>query len=268
MQISQKRSEFSRLHDRKKYDSNEFNKSPSSWKWRESINSIKVLLFIDFTNYNKKFIEEYFKKAIPFTNLTKNDISWKWKSTKKRAFQELKEAYSKKFIVKMFDSAKNVRMETDALNLAIEACILQMHDKKWHSIIYFSRKLTSVEQNYNIYDKELLRIIITLKQWRVYAEEALFLTIYTDHKNLITFTTIKQLNQKQIRWSELLNQYKLKIVYISEKENGRIDALNRQNDYMQNKEIFNQNVFKINNNESLSFNKREFNVTMRIFHDN
>ena len=64
----------------------------------------------------------------------------------------------------MFDSAKDIRMKIDASNLAIEACILQMHNKKWHSIIYFLRKLTSVEQNYNIHNKKLLMIIAALKQ--------------------------------------------------------------------------------------------------------
>ena len=36
---------------------------------------------------------------------------------------------------------------------------------------------------------------------------------------------------------------------------------------MRSKEVFDQNVSKINNDESLSFNKREFNVTMRILRD-
>ena len=36
---------------------------------------------------------------------------------------------------------------------------------------------------------------------------------------------------------------------------------------MRSKEIFNHSVFKINNNESLSFNKREFNVMLRILRD-
>ena len=142
-----------------------------------------------------------------------------------------------------------------------------MHDEKWHSVAYFSRKLTSVEQNYDIQNKELLTIIAVLKQWRIYAEGALFLTMYTDHKNLITFITIKQLNRRQIRWSGLLNQYKLKIIYTSEKKNGRTDALSRRNDYMHSKEVFNQSVLKINNDKSLSFNKREFNVTIRILRD-
>ena len=167
----------------------------------------------------------------------------------------------------MFDLEKNIRMKIDASDLTIETCILQMHDEKWHSITYFSKKLTSVEQNYDIHDKKLLTIITALKQWKAYAKEALFLTIYTNHKNLITFITIKQLNRRQIQWSKLLNQYKLKIIYTSEKKNDRIDALNWRSDYMRRKEIFNQNILKINNDKSLSFNKCEFNVTIRILRD-
>ena len=174
-------------------------------KWKISINSIEVLSFISFTNYNKKFIKEYFKKAIPLTELTKNDTSWKWNSNQKRAFQEFKNIYFEKLVLKMFDSTKNIRMKIDVSDLTIGACILQMHNEKWYSVIYFLRKLTSMKQNYNIHDKKLLTIIATLKQWKVYAEEAFALTIYTNHKNLITFITIKQLNRRQIRWSELLN---------------------------------------------------------------
>ena len=36
---------------------------------------------------------------------------------------------------------------------------------------------------------------------------------------------------------------------------------------MRNKKIFNQSVFKINNDESLSSNKREFNIILCIFRD-
>ena len=36
---------------------------------------------------------------------------------------------------------------------------------------------------------------------------------------------------------------------------------------MRSKEVFNHSVFKINNDESLSFNKREFNVMLYILRD-
>ena len=36
---------------------------------------------------------------------------------------------------------------------------------------------------------------------------------------------------------------------------------------MRNKKLFNHSVFKINDDESLSFNKREFNTMLRIIRD-
>ena len=79
---------------------------------------------------------------------------------------------------------------------------------------------------------------------------------------------MKHLNRRQIRWSELLDQYKLKIIYTSKKKNGRVNTLSRRNSYICSKKVFDQIVLKINNDESLSFNKREFNATMRILCDN
>ena len=61
---------------------------------------------------------------------------------------------------------------------------------------YIVRKLSLAEQNYDIYNKELLAIIAALETWRVYAEELLDLTIFTNYKNLLYFTIIKQLNRR------------------------------------------------------------------------
>ena len=46
--------------------------------------------------------------------------------------------------------------------------------------------------NYDIHDKELLAIVDCLKHWRSYAESSPSLTIYSDHKNLTSFTTTKE----------------------------------------------------------------------------
>ena len=114
-------------------------------------------------------------------------------------------------VLKMFDSSRGIQIETDACDLAIGACMTQEFDGKRHPIAYFSRKMSPAEQNYDIHDKELLAIVQALQQWRVYAEGAPSLIIYSDHKNLTTFTTTKELNRRQVRWAELLGQYKFKI---------------------------------------------------------
>ena len=63
----------------------------------------------------------------------------------------------------MFNSKKAIRIETNASNLIINACLNQENEDKQHLVTYFSRKLSSTKQNYDIHDKELLAIIIFLK---------------------------------------------------------------------------------------------------------
>ena len=58
-------------------------------------------------------------------------------------------------------------------------------------MVYILRKLSPVEQNYDIYDKELLAIVATLETWRVYTEGSLDLIIFTDYKNLLYFIITK-----------------------------------------------------------------------------
>ena len=67
-----------------------------------------------------------------------------------------------------------------------------------------------------------------------------------------------------MRWSKKLEQYKFKILYTLEKENDQIDALSRRSNYMKTKKLFNHSILKINQNESLSFNKHKLNATLRI----
>jgi len=56
-----------------------------------------------------------------------------------------------------------------------------------------------VEQNYNIYNKKLLAIVVFLKLEKIYIEKLLEFTIFIDYKNFVYFTTTKQLNKKQIQ---------------------------------------------------------------------
>ena len=60
---------------------------------------------------------------------------------------------------------------------------------------YYSKKLTPLELNYNIYNKELLAIVTALKEWRAFLQGIIELFIIkTDYKNLTGFLTTKKLN--------------------------------------------------------------------------
>jgi hypothetical protein len=75
----------------------------------------------------------------------------------------LKEECLKESVLKMFDLKRSGRMEIDASDLVIGACFSQLYEDMWHSVAYYSRKLSPAKQNYNIHDKKLLAIVAALK---------------------------------------------------------------------------------------------------------
>jgi hypothetical protein len=61
--------------------------------------------------------------------------------------------------------------------------------------VYYSKKITLLELNYNIYNKELLAIVTVLKEWRAFLQGTIELFIIKiDYKNLTGFLTTKELN--------------------------------------------------------------------------
>lgn len=71
---------------------------------------------------------------------------------------------------------------------------------KLHPMAFFSRELSLAERNYDVGNRELLAIKLTLEQWRHWLEGAdnLFHTI-TDHNNHEYLKTTKKLNPCQAR---------------------------------------------------------------------
>ena len=63
---------------------------------------------------------------------------------------------------------------------------------------FYSKSLSPVERNYEIYDKKMLAIIHALEEWRHFLEGARHpVEIWTDHKNLEYFMMAKKLNHRQ-----------------------------------------------------------------------
>jgi len=86
-----------------------------------------------------------------------------------------------------------------------------------------------VEQNHEIYDKEMLAIIRALEKWRHFLEEATHLVeIWTDYKNLEYFMTAKKLNRRQARWSLHLAKFDFLLHYCPRHTMGKPDALSRR----------------------------------------
>ena len=83
------------------------------------------------------------------------------------------------------------------------------------------------ELNYPTHDLELAAVVHALKMWRHYLMGTHY-NIYTDHKSLKYIFTQKDLNLRQRRWLDLINDYDLEIHYHRGKANLVADALSRK----------------------------------------
>ena len=75
---------------------------------------------------------------------------------------------------------------TDASLLTARAVLMQTDDNgDLHPCAYFFKTFTPAEQNYDIYDQELLAVILALDKWRQYLRGTTHpVTVIADHKNL------------------------------------------------------------------------------------
>jgi len=228
-------------------------------EWPEPRSVKDVQSFLGFANFYRRFIEGYSRVTAALSNLTKKGVQkmFALSADAREAFLELKRRFTSAPLLLMFDPEKPIHLETDASDYAIGACILQPDDNgKWLPVAYHSRKLTGPELNYEIYDKELLAIVEALRHWRVYCEGPKYtVDIYSDHKNLLYWTTTKKLHGRLIRWSETMSAYNFRIHYVKGKENGRADALSRRPDYEEGSKVKPSDALLKVEGDSLVFNR-------------
>ena len=115
----------------------------------------------------------------------------------------------------MPDQTKPFQIEMDASKYATGAVLTQLDSNgDRHLISFISKTFSPTEQNYKIYDRELLAIIHALNKWQHYIQGSPHTTtILSDHKNLTYYREAQRLNRRQARWSLYLSEFDVKLVH-------------------------------------------------------
>lgn len=203
-------------------------------EWKKPTCLTDVQAFIGFSNFYRRFIKDFSKIIAPMVKLTRKDTPFNWNPDCQAAFNKLKSAFVDAPILRAFDWDKDVVLETDASDF-VSAGILSQYDDEGilHPVAFFSKKHSTTECNYEIYDKELLAIIRCFEEWRPELEGTPSpIDVISDHKNLEYFMSTKLLNRRQARWSEFLSRFNFKIKYRPGKQGGKPDALTRRSEDM------------------------------------
>ena len=100
-------------------------------------------------------------------------------------------------------------------------CVLMQSERV---VAYGSHQLKNHEQNYPTHDMELAAIVFALKIWRHYLYGEQF-EVYSNHKSLRYIFTQWDLNMRQRKWIEFLEDYYFTLYYHPGKANVVANAL-------------------------------------------
>ncbi len=206
--------------------------------WEAPKNLTEARGFVGFLNFYRRFIKGFSKLARPLHDLTKKGVMWKWTPVEQNAFEALKAAVAEELVLLFPKLNEPFEMEVDASTIAIGAILNQKgEDHKTHPIAYYSESFSATERNYDVYNRELLAIVKSLRQWRTYLLGSPHkITIYTDHSNLQYWKELRKINRRVAREFQELSEYDFILKHIPGTSNTRADALSRRTDHNEGKE--------------------------------
>ncbi|KAK1912794.1 hypothetical protein P3342_004730 [Pyrenophora teres f. teres] len=199
------------------------------WKLPQSLKDVQA--FLGFANFYRRFIRGFSDIAKPLTHLTRGDPKlFKMTQEAERSFHALKIAFCSDVVLAHFDPDLKSIVETDASDYVYAAVLSQVQpDGSVRPVAYLSKKMSPTECNYEIYDKELLAIVRAFEEWRPeLAGVPDAVEVLTDHRGLEFFRTKRNLNRRQARWAEFLEEFDFRIQYRPGKQGTKPDSLTRR----------------------------------------
>ena len=168
-----------------------------SWEIPKSFFEIRS--FLGLAGYYRRFIEDFSRLSAPMTRLTRKEVKFEWNDLCERAFQELKRRLTLAPILIVPKRGQRYIVYCDASNDGL-GCVLMQSGRV---VTNSSRQLKNHEQSYPTHDMELAAIVFSLKAWR-------------------------DLNMRQRRWMDYLEDYHFTLHYHPGKANLVADVLSRK----------------------------------------
>lgn len=187
-----------------------------------------VRSFLGMIGFYRKFIPNFADISACLTDLTKKyePQKVKWTQQHQRAFDNLKEALCKGPVLRSPDFGRKFLLQTDASDVGIGAVLEQEFEDGRHPVLFISKKLTGSECSYAVIEKECFAIVWAVKYLRIYLEGKEF-RVFSDHAPLQWLNRMKTSNQRLLRWSLTLQEFKFSISHVSGTLNCVADALSR-----------------------------------------
>jgi hypothetical protein len=152
----------------------------------------------------RRFVKEYSQLAAPLTSVTSTKEAFHRGDTQQHAFQALKRALCDAPVLVLPDQALPYHVCTDASGQAVGGVLMQDTGTGCTpACAYYSHKLSPAECNHAAHDREMLAVVMCIRDWRCYLDGTHF-TVHTDHRPLTHLLGELKLNSRQVRWMEEL----------------------------------------------------------------
>jgi hypothetical protein len=200
--------------------------------WPTPQNKKEVLSFLGMANYLSQFCPHLATLAAPLSEIAGSTTAWDWTPLHDKAFQDIKDTIRAGAIIQPLDyeaseKDKPIYLITDASLVGTGAWVAQgpslaeLRPARFHS-----RKFNSAQEQYTVFDKELLAIVDALEHFRSMLSGCKF-TILTDHKQLESFPQQRDLLGKHARWQSIIAGFDCTIKHIGGHTNVIADAFSR-----------------------------------------
>jgi hypothetical protein len=183
--------------------------------------------FLGCVGYYRRFIDGYAKRAIPLTELLKQDTEFLWTGTRQQAFEDLKTQLAKAPILSVPDWGTEFHVTIDASGWCLGSILWQFDEQKRENPIYYaSRQMSPAERNYTTTEREALAVVYSCKKFRHYLL-GYKVVFHTDHDSLKYLVNKPDLSGRIARWILLLQEFDYEVVVKSGKSNSNADYLSR-----------------------------------------
>jgi hypothetical protein len=197
--------------------------------WHTPRNYNDVQKFLGLVQYFAQFFPNLAVDTGPLSSMTKSGLPFDWCPIHSTCFDNIKALASKTVILKPidFNSSEHVWVICDASVSGVGAMYGQ--GPTWQQCKpagFMSKKFTSAQQNYRLFELETLAILEALIKW----EDKLVgchIHIVTDHKALEFFLTQHCLSHRQAHWMKYLSRFNFDICYVKGEYNQVADAFSR-----------------------------------------
>ena len=176
--------------------------------WERSRSVFEILSFLGLAGYYNRIIQYFSRLAAPMMRLIRKEVKFEWNDLCEKAFQELKMRLTSSPILIVPDRGQGYIVYCDASKYGL-GCVLMQFGMV---MAYGSRQLKNHKHSYPTHDMELAAIVFTLKIWRHYLYGEQF-EVFLDHKSLKYIFIQRDLNMRQCRWMEYLEDYDFNLHY-------------------------------------------------------